>query len=128
MRIRTSRFGTKLSAFLVVVTLQAAPKSAIQEHFQKLPLAFEENRGQADAAVRYVARSGSTRFGFAPDGARVEEASSQIRLRFPGGRAHAMEGRNRLVTLSHYYAGKDPSAWRVNIPNYGAIRYREVWP
>ena len=37
-------------------------------------------------------------------------------------------GTNDLAARTNYISGSDPSRWRVNVPNYGSILYRELYP
>ncbi len=40
----------------------------------------------------------------------------------------AIVGEEPLVTKVNYFIGRDPSKWRRNVPTYGTIRYRNVYP
>lgn len=33
-----------------------------------------------------------------------------------------------LASRSNYFLGHDPEKWRRDLPNYGRVRYRHVWP
>ena len=48
-----------LSFLLTSVLLHAAPNEKVLSSYGKLPLAFEENRGQAPVGVSYLARTRS---------------------------------------------------------------------
>src|SRR5205823_12924221 len=37
-------------------------------------------------------------------------------------------GEQPLPGKSHYLIGRDPGKWRTNIPHYGRVRYRSVYP
>lgn len=39
-----------------------------------------------------------------------------------------VEGLDRLGGVSNYFIGNDPAQWRANIPNYGRVRVRAVYP
>ncbi|MCA9615824.1 MAG: hypothetical protein KC586_23875, partial [Myxococcales bacterium] len=153
-----------------------ASEADARQRWGRLPMRFEENRGQHDARARYVARQrGLTLFatesalvmalqvpsdevaevpsvggvmgatgplnGAGPvvegdAGARmpheVEPAPlRQVGLRMwleGGAEDAAIEASEPLQTRSNYFLGNDPDAWRTDIPNYGALRYREVRP
>ena len=52
-----------------------------------------------------------------------------LRMWLEGGAEHAaIEASEPLETRSNYFLGNDPNAWRTDIPNYGALRYRDVRP
>ena len=42
--------------------------------------------------------------------------------------APAMEGINEQPGKSNYFIGNDPEKWRTNVPHYGKVQYREVYP
>jgi hypothetical protein len=39
-----------------------------------------------------------------------------------------VHGEQELAGKSHYFTGKDPKTWRVNIPHYSKVRYQGVYP
>jgi hypothetical protein len=39
----------------------------------------------------------------------------------------AAGGLDELPGKTNYYAGNDPAQWRVNVPNYGKVKYAEVY-
>ncbi len=116
-----------------------------------LPLRFEENVGQTDEAVRWVARSpGMTLFltdteaVFAlaepnaglrakvfPD---VVEPSPEptegrvLRMRTVGANAAAAFSAGReLPGVSNYFLGDDPSQWRTGVRSFDSVRYEGVY-
>jgi hypothetical protein len=42
--------------------------------------------------------------------------------------AAAAEGVNELAGKANYLVGNDPSRWRTEVPTYGRVSYREVYP
>ncbi len=93
-----------------------------------LPLHFEPNLGQADPAVRFVARVPGGALLLAADRAVLSSESGQVTLRpFGANPRAAVEGVDRTAGRSHYLVG-DPGRWRTDIPNYARVRYREVYP
>lgn len=103
----------------------------------RLPLAFEENQGQSDPAVRFLARIPG-RFAFLTDeaawisgngGHAGNTAVSEIlRISLAGAELSAPAGEGRLPGDTHYLIGADPSKWRRNVPRYSRVRYRSVYP
>jgi hypothetical protein len=103
------------------------------EAWARLPLSFEENRGQTDAAVRFLARGfGFTLFLTEQDAVLAMEKPGRkdvIRMRFSGANPHpAVEGLDALAGRSNYFRGPDPSAWRTNVSQYRRVRYAGVYP
>src|SRR5207248_11042341 len=121
--------GTALVLFglmVIIVTLRSHPakgEESTQVHatFAHIPLSFEQNVGQTDEHVRYVARgSGYTIF--------LTETDAVISLRDRQGVAGLLRlkpawasGSARLVAgdpqtgLSNYFIGNDPSKWHTNV-------------
>ncbi len=52
-----------------------------------------------------------------------------IRLSLPGANPHPrLEPFNRLETVVSYFIGNDPAQWRVAVPVWGGVRYRDLYP
>ncbi|MCZ7679192.1 MAG: hypothetical protein M5U28_10745 [Sandaracinaceae bacterium] len=90
------------------------------------PAAIEEGQGALGPAARPgldVEPHDSTHS--EPPRSRVHG----LRIVLEGARESAtIEPSEPLVTRSNYFLGDDPSQWRTDIPNYGALRYRELAP
>lgn len=100
-----------------------------------LPLGFEVNRGQAAADVKFLARgNGYTAFLTPAEVVLAligpsRSGTAVLRMRLAGANPHPkMAGRERLSTVSHYFLGNDPSKWQRNIPHFGRVEYRDVYP
>jgi hypothetical protein len=102
----------------------------------RLPLAFEPNVGQAPEDVRFVSQTAGHRLWLGQDDARfvsgrndVPGSEDGIRVRWLGGRATAsLVGAELQPGRAHYYLGRDPSGWRTDVPMYGRVVYRGVYP
>src|SRR5262249_10937984 len=95
-----------------------------------IPLSFEPNRGQASAPVRYLAR-GSSYTLYLTDGETVLAGGHQrfLRTKLAGANLAApIRGEAPQESTSNYFVGKDPARWRSAIPNYGRVRYRNIYP
>ena len=114
--------------------LKYSPEDAWRA-YSKLPIAFVENRGQTDSRVRYYAQGNRYAFfltsrdivlSFADAASREALA---LNLRFVGARQGAApEGVERVAGAMNYLHGSDPAEWRTELPRYGQIVYRELWP
>jgi hypothetical protein len=101
----------------------------------RLPIAFEPNRGQSDARVKFLAHGigyGLYLTGgeavLALPGAR-QNAASVVRMQLAGANAKAeIAGVEQLPGRSNYFIGNDPTRWHRNIPQFGRVRYRDVYP
>jgi hypothetical protein len=100
---------------------------------QALPMHFEENLGQTDPRVRFMARGAGYAFFITgtetvtmlqKDG--VAPAVVRMQLLGASGQPH-VEGREPFEGKSHYLAGNDPSRWRTNVPQFGKVRMAEVY-
>jgi hypothetical protein len=73
---------------------------------------------------------------WSPDGLENErsaepgaERGCAVYLRFEGSNAAPqIEARAELPGRHNYFLGRDPSKWRTDVPAYGEVVYREVWP
>ena len=96
-----------------------------------VPLAFEPNLGQAAPEARFVAHAGTSTLLFAADEVVIAGREGSLRLRFadrPAGAPPRLVPEGELEGRSHYLIGRDPSAWRRNVPHYASLRYEEVYP
>ena len=126
--------------------------------YANLPVAFIENRGQTDNRVRYYAQGarygfyltrdqvvlsfvkGSAALGAGNSGipaaavtaTAVEEPATEgvaLALRFLGSNPQAVvEGEERAAGDVNYFRGNDPAGWQTELPRYGQVVYRELWP
>ena len=52
-----------------------------------------------------------------------------LRLSFPGASLHPrLEPFDRLETHVSYFIGADPAKWRADVPVWGGVRYRDLYP
>ncbi|MBV9280640.1 MAG: SBBP repeat-containing protein, partial [Chloroflexi bacterium] len=105
-----------------------------------LPLSFEPNDGQAGAGVRYVAHGSGFVISLRENDAVVEilsgggsdgapAATMRLRLVPVGGkRRPRLVGLGRLPGRSSYFLGADSRRWLRDIPSYGKVEYRQVYP
>ena len=104
------------------------------ESFGKMPLAFEENQGQTDDQVQFLARGpGYTLFLTGQSAvlslAGPYETGTALYLNLVGADPEARaQGLERLPGTSNYFMGNDPAQWRTHIAQYRKVRYAEVWP
>ena len=109
--------------------------------YAHLPLSFELNRGQTDARVKYLARGqGYTLFLTGHEavmtlrreknGSKGKSSSvAALRLRLLGAASTVrITGEDQLAGYSSYFLGNNPKEWHTQIPNYGRIRYHQVYP
>lgn len=122
----------------------------VQESYGKLPLAFEANRGQTDGQVQFFSRGSGyslfltsteavlrlkPRHGITPFSESRTRAlsmpteSAVLRMQLLGAsRDPLVVGEEQLPGRTHYYTGSDPARWRTDIPAFGKVHYRDVYP
>lgn len=117
----------------------AVAKQAALRAYGRQPLRFEQNRGQSDARVRFLARGAGYTMFLTPSEAVLslvrparhgaQSAHAAVRIRLLGSNPHPrVEGLGRLGGETNYLKGSDRSSWRTNVAGYGRVRYRGTYP
>jgi hypothetical protein len=129
--------------------------ATVQSAYGKLPLSFEANHGQWNAAVQFVTRGPghqlfltpsaavlSLQTGEAKDQGRADDTAqrkplsspstgsqSVVRMTFAGADPLAeVVGLDQLPGIVNYFIGDDPMKWHTNIPTYQKVQYKDVYP
>ncbi|MGC2322772.1 MAG: hypothetical protein WA463_09100, partial [Terriglobales bacterium] len=127
-----------------------AQTTQARANYQRLPLSFEPNQGQAGSDVQYLARGGHFNvflthdevvFSFArrsarrrqlfdnADGGSEPPTLSSIELRLQGASPRAaVSGVEALLGKANYLVGRDPKQWHLDLPTFAKVRYRNVYP
>ncbi len=132
-----------------------ATGAVVAKDYGRLPLSFEPNQGQTDPRVKFLShgrgyvllltsteallslRAGAERRedlrpsgrGPLPFSAEKNSENVVLRVRLKGAnRTPQMAAIDELPGKVSYFIGDDPRKWRINIPNYAAVRYQEVYP
>ena len=99
------------------------------------PLRFEANQGQTDAQARFLARGQGYSLLLTPSAAVLGLKDGQsdptrwVRLALRDSAADpVIRGEEQLAARSNYFVGNDPARWRSNVPTFGRVRYRQVYP
>ena len=95
----------------------------------RLPLRFEENRGQFPRPVRFGARAGGYSLQLSVRGATLAMPGRQrVEMSLvKANPAAEIEGLDRMAARTDYFVG-NRSQWRTGIANYSRVRYRGVYP
>ena len=119
---RTSRFLALAAPLILGAALQAQASVGRQ-------LSFEENRGQTDSRVKYLARGGSwTLFLTSTEAVLALREGGSIRLAWIGGSSGVrIRGEAELPGKVSYLVG-DSSRWRSGLPTYSRVRYSGLYP
>jgi hypothetical protein len=148
----TRFFGYLLlcNLLLVATTVQANSKKHIgreshSSNLDRLPLVFEENNGQFDNHVKFVARGSDYTVFLTSDQALLGvRAGNESGTRGPGTAGQnarlvrmtliganidsPVRGLEQQIGKSNYLIGNDPRNWHSNIPHFGKVEYRGIYP
>jgi hypothetical protein len=112
---------------------EGAARVRLGEAYGRLPLAFEENRGQTGGQVRFFSRSqGYGLFLTATEAVLAlgtGDGRHVLRLGLSGADpAVRIAGEEELPGKANYLLGGDPKRWRTGIPTYGKVHYEGIYP
>src|SRR4029077_361718 len=126
----------------------SASERGVFAAYGRLPLAFERNRGQAGAGLRFVARGAGyglalTRTGailvlhrplprsgsFGSSRGEAKEKGARLALRFLGAnpRVRLVAGRPLLGRVNYLF-GNAPGKWLTGLRTYGEVHYQNLYP
>jgi uncharacterized repeat protein (TIGR01451 family) len=126
----------------------AVSRGRARQMLTGLPLIFEPNQGQgsldpADARARFVSRGAGYSLFLGQQGAilslvtqrragqsnRSAALADSLEMKLAGANASAtLSAEDRLPGHSNYFIGNDPSKWRTGVPQFGRVRYENVYP
>ena len=105
-----------------------------KQNFSKLPMAFEQNQGQTDPQVKFIARGpGYTAF-LTEDEAVLKLKASKtneavMRMHMVGAnRTAKIQPEDQLPGKNNYLIGNDRSKWHTNVATFSKVRYQDVYP
>src|SRR5579864_1207273 len=111
----------------LVIVLPAFPDS--------LPFRFEANQGQADPAIRFIARGQGYNLALTATGSALSlfdlehRRSATVRTRIAGGNpSPILDAIDRQSTETNYIRGNDPAKWLRNVPSWSRVKYTGVYP
>lgn len=115
-------------------TTTTSSESPIAESLvANLPLSFQPNYGQTDPEVNFLARGDGYQLFLTANAAVFSfadrECQATLRMQLTGANAHArVETSNRLPGVDNYLIGNQRRQWQTNVPNFGRVSYREIYP
>ncbi|HLY63813.1 MAG TPA: SBBP repeat-containing protein [Terriglobia bacterium] len=140
------------------ITLKAGEVNSaarIRARYPQLPMRFEQNQGQEDPRVKFLARGQGYTLFLTSGGALLElkkpatinqdparssgkpELTSRplplvsdlMQITLAGSNRHTRAvGVSPLPGESNYFIGNDPSRWVTHVPNFAKVRYEQVYP
>jgi hypothetical protein len=108
----------------------AESRSRLIKAYGRLPLSFEENRGQADSRVKFLSRGSGYSLSLTPNGAVLALTSAagstaSLRMRLVGANGlTSIVGIDELPGKSYYFIGNDPKKGHKNVPTYAKVKYK----
>ena len=128
--------GHTLAAGKPQLAATSTGDSSVISAYHGLPLVFEQNRGQSDPEVKFLAHgSGYGLFLTAQQavlrlrGTSPQKAASVVRMTLAGANSNpAVQGTNQLPGKSNYFIGNDPAKWHTDVPQFARVRYHEIYP
>jgi hypothetical protein len=125
------RWGSQSTVWTVsLLSWVAGSLPAGVKPFGPPPLQFEANRGQADPAARFLARTPGYQLLLEDDAAVLVAPNdgATVRLRLSGAHRHPrLYGGNELPGKVNYLPTGDPKSWVTNIPTYASVKYESVY-
>jgi hypothetical protein len=107
-------------------TEPAVPQA--QSTLARLPLRFEENRGQWDPAVRFAARSGGATLQLTSRGPAFQVGASHVEIGLVHGNSSPeISPLDKMPAVTNYLIGARDQ-WHTGIGNYARVSYRNVYP
>jgi hypothetical protein len=116
------------------------PKVESKRLLEGLPMAFEQNRGQTDPAVKYLSRGPGYQVFLTAEEAVVvvaADAASEspagrpavVRMRFDGAnRTACVKGEDLLGHKTNYLSSADPAKNITDVSSHAKVRYESVYP
>jgi|GEM_PF-885360 len=101
----------------------------------RLPLAFELNRGQSEARVKFLSRNRDYTLSLTSSGVTLllqkpgSSSTGRLQMGLVGGApAPRILAEDPLPGKVNYMLGNNPQRWRTGIPTYAKVRYVNVYP
>ena len=109
-------------------TAPVNPVAKLKTTLADMPLAFEANQGQTDASVKFLTRTQNFTVFLTPQetvlrGKNADVLRMQLRN---ANQSPSVVGEDKQLKITNYFIG-DRSTWHADIPNYGQVRYQDVY-
>jgi len=106
-----------------------AARTLAAKAYGKLPLRFEPNEGQSGGQVTFLSRGRGYALFLTSAEAVFALKNSVLHMRLLGANSSAKAtGVEKLSGTVNYFIGNDPKKWRTNVPTYGKVEYRNIYP
>lgn len=119
----------------------ASAENKIESNYGKLPLQFEKNTGQFDPHVHFLAQGPGYTVSLDGNGATLQlrrdggekvasrQSVSLMRMKLLGANAASeLTAIDPLAGKVNYFVGNEPEKWRTDVPTFGKVQSRGVYP
>ena len=94
----------------------------------RLPVVFEENKGQAPASVRFISAAGTHALWLKDRGAVLRTPSGRMQIEMRNARPVNPVAGKSLPGFTNYFMGSDRTKWRSAIRHFEDVRYSGIYP
>ena len=114
-----------------------AAKAVVASSMMKMPMLFEENKGQSLAGVDFTSRGLGYSVGLSEGGvasirlntSAKDNKTEYLRIRPVGGSAKAISaGTDKHQATFNYFRGSDKSKWVTDAQSYQKVQYNKIYP
>jgi hypothetical protein len=128
----------------MVCSAQMPRNGGVNGVYGKLPVTFEPNQGQTSSQVKFLSRGPgyeaflttgdivlslrATAVGSAPSSPEPGAATTVQFTLVGAAKSPTVAGEDLQPGRVNYFFGDDPAEWRTNVPTYGRVRYKNVYP
>ncbi len=121
-----------MKTLVVLVSLSFSVICAHAQGPRALPVFFERLEKPSGGAM-FLARAGGETLFLSPGRAairiRARGVEGTFAMDFVGANPRPeIDVEEPLPGISNYFMGSDPRKWRTNVPQYGQVRYRGIYP
>ncbi len=108
---------------------KANPMTKLKLAVLEMPLSFELNRGQTDAKVKFLTQAQNFTVFLTPGETILRGRNADVlRMRLQNAnQSPKLVGEQRQAKVTNYYIGNDRSKWLEGVPNYGQVRFQNVY-
>jgi len=129
---RSSWYFGRFQSLLAFSMVLGSPSGLLlcgSSDYGQIPLAFAANRGQLHYSVRFTAKSPGFTVYFTPKEVVIDVLSATVRMRYLGASVSPdIEGLDLQEGKANYLIGNNPSNWKTNVPLFGRVIYKDLYP
>jgi hypothetical protein len=114
-------------AFSSICVFSASVQGSTNPGAPQLPFTFVENRGQADAQIRYIGSGPDFKAWFEDRGVILQQGQTNVQVTFENMARPRIKAESPLAARANYLRGNDASRWHTDLPLFGSIRYIGLW-